>query len=111
MARQARKALQLLLKAYGKPWPELEDREAVGGFQLVMGELLRFLESRVIVAHHARFDLSFLRAAVHRAGLRAPENPVLCTVRLSRRLFPELARHDLESLCRHHGIPGAGNHT
>ena len=73
-------------------------------------ELLRFLDSRVIVAHHARFDLSFLHAAVARDGLRSPENRVLCTVRLSRRLFPELAHHDLESLCRHHGIHRTVSH-
>jgi DNA polymerase III epsilon subunit-like protein len=75
-----------------------------------VAELLAFLEDRVLVAHHARFDTSFLRVAVARSGLPAPRNPVLCTVRLSRRLFPELARHDLESLCRHHGIPRAARH-
>lgn len=73
-------------------------------------ELLDFLGDRVLVAHHARFDTSFLRIAAACAGLPRPSNPVLCTVRLSRRLFPELARHDLESLCRHHGIPRAARH-
>ncbi|MBZ0268865.1 WYL domain-containing protein, partial [bacterium] len=72
--------------------------------------LIAFLGDRVLVAHHARFDTAFLRIAALRAGLPAPVNPVLCTVRLSRRLFPELPRHDLESLCRHHGIPRAARH-
>jgi DNA polymerase III subunit alpha, Gram-positive type len=75
-----------------------------------VADLIDFLGDRVLVAHHARFDTGFLRIAALRAGLPAPGNPVLCTVRLSRRLFPELAGHDLESLCRHHGIPRAARH-
>lgn len=79
-------------------------------FRDTVAELVAFLEDRVLVAHHARFDTAFLRIAALRAGLRAPGNPALCTVRLSRRLFPELPHHDLESLCRHHGIPRAARH-
>ncbi len=81
-----------------------------GPFSRTLPSLLEFLEDRVLVAHHARFDTSFLRAATHRSGLPAPRNPVLCTVRLSRRLFPELDRHDLESLCVHHRIRRAARH-
>lgn len=73
-------------------------------------DLVRFLGERVVVAHHARFDGTFLRFAAGRAGLPPILNPLLCTVRLSRRLFPELASHNLEALCRHHGIPRRARH-
>lgn len=79
-------------------------------FADVFPALIEFLGDRVLVAHHARFDTSFLRREALLSGRVPPENPVICTVRLSRRLFPELQRHDLESLCRHHGIPRRARH-
>lgn len=79
-------------------------------FSETLPALLDFLEDRVLVAHHARFDTAFLRAAAHRSGLPAPLNRVLCSVRLSRRLFPELHHHDLGSLCVHHGIRRTSEH-
>ena len=60
------------------------------------------LEGRVFVAHNVRFDYGFLRHAFERAGLRFQVR-TLCTVKLSRRLYPEHARHNLDSLIdRHH---------
>jgi len=73
-------------------------------FGEVLPSLLAFLGDRVLVAHHARFDCSFLDAATQRAGLHRPGNAILDTVRLSRRLFPHLDRHDLGSLCITHRI-------
>ena len=46
--------------------------------------------SPVFVAHNARFDYGFLRAEFRRAG-HVFLRPVLCTVKLSRRLFPVAA--------------------
>ena len=59
--------------------------------------LLERLKGRLFVAHNARFDYSFLKREFLRLGLnfRAPS---LCTVKLSRRLFPEHHRHSLEAL-------------
>jgi len=60
------------------------------------------LEGRVFVAHNARFDYGFLRREFERAGLRFQAR-TLCTVKLSRRLYPGHARHNLDSLIdRHH---------
>jgi DNA polymerase-3 subunit epsilon len=60
------------------------------------------LAGRVFVAHNARFDYGFLRHAFERAGLHF-EARTLCTVKLSRRLYPAYARHNLDSLIdRHH---------
>jgi DNA polymerase-3 subunit epsilon len=61
------------------------------------------LEGRVFVAHNARFDYGFLRHAFERAGLRFQAR-TLCTVKLSRRLYPEHARHNLDSLIDRHNL-------
>jgi len=61
------------------------------------------LAGRLFVAHNARFDYAFVRAEFERAGI-AFEVPVVCSVMLSRKLRPHLARHDLDSLAAHHGL-------
>ncbi|MFY9315960.1 MAG: exonuclease domain-containing protein [Burkholderiales bacterium] len=66
-------------------------------------ELHERLEGRVLVAHNARFDYGFLRHEFERAGLRFQAR-TLCTVKLSRRLYPGYARHNLDSLTERHGL-------
>jgi DNA polymerase-3 subunit epsilon len=61
------------------------------------------LEGRVFVAHNARFDYGFLRHEFERAGLRFHAR-TLCTVKLSRRLYPGHARHNLDSLIDRHQL-------
>jgi DNA polymerase-3 subunit epsilon len=61
------------------------------------------LAGRVLVAHNARFDYGFLRQEFARAGLQYHAK-TLCTVKLSRRLYPEHARHNLDSLIARHGL-------
>jgi hypothetical protein len=56
------------------------------------------------VAHNARFDLSFLRAELERACDVVFRPPLLCTVRLSRVLVPELRRRNLDSVIDWFGI-------
>jgi DNA polymerase-3 subunit epsilon len=65
--------------------------------------LFKRLEGRVFVAHNARFDHGFLRREFERTGLKFHAR-TLCSVRLSRRLYPEHRRHDLDSLIERHGI-------
>jgi DNA polymerase-3 subunit epsilon len=67
------------------------------------------LAGRVFVAHNARFDYGFLRHEFERAGLRFLAK-TLCTVRLSRRLYPEHASHNLDSLIARHGIDCRARH-
>lgn len=60
------------------------------------------LAERVFVAHNARFDYGFLRREFDRAGIKFQARE-LCTVKLSRRLYPGGA-HDLDSVLERHGI-------
>jgi DNA polymerase-3 subunit epsilon len=50
------------------------------------------LKGYVLVAHNARFDYGFLKAAFRALGQRF-QSEVLCTLRLSRRMFPQYDRH------------------
>jgi DNA polymerase-3 subunit epsilon len=73
------------------------------------GELLDRLQGGLLIAHNARFDYGFLRNAFKRLdySLRCE---VLCTVKLSRRLFPEEAKHSLDALAARHGLAADARH-
>ncbi|MFN3984945.1 MAG: exonuclease domain-containing protein [Rhodocyclaceae bacterium] len=67
------------------------------------------LDGRLFVAHNARFDYGYLRAAFRRLGQDLRPR-VLCTVKLSRRLFPEQRRHSLDHLVARHELQVGERH-
>ena len=78
-------------------------------FAAVAEETLRRLAGRLFIAHNARFDYSFLKNEFKRLGVTF-RAPVLCTVKLSRTLFPEYKRHNLDSLIERHGLAADARH-
>jgi len=78
-------------------------------FEAVAEETLRRLEGRLFIAHNARFDYGFLKNEFKRLGITFRAS-VLCTVKLSRTLFPEHQRHNLDSLIERHGLKAAARH-
>ena len=53
----------------------------------VLPMFLEFAHGAVLVAHNAGFDIGFLRAAAEQCEIPWPSPPVLCTVRLARRVL------------------------
>lgn len=78
-------------------------------FAAIGHEVFRRLSGKVFVAHNARFDYGFLKNELKRCGRRF-QAPVLCTLKLSRRLFPEYKRHNLDSIIRRHGLSCRARH-
>lgn len=78
-------------------------------FAEIAGLVREKLSGAVFVAHNARFDYSFLRSEFLKAdsSFRAT---VLCTVKLSRRLFPEHARHNLDAVMERNGLTCGARH-
>src|SRR5262249_28119431 len=66
-------------------------------FSRVAEEVRERLADCVLVAHNARFDHGFLKHEFARAGAPFSARP-LCTVRLSRRLFPDADGHGLDAV-------------
>ena len=83
--------------------------ESAPPFEDVYRELIERLSGRVFVAHNARFDYGFVRAELLRLGVRFLA-PVLCTVKLSRRLQPEHPRHNLDSVMARYGLSCDARH-
>ena len=61
-------------------------------FKQVAGELLDHLEGAVLCAHNVRFDHGFLKNEFKRIGINLRQK-VLCTVKLSRKLYPQHRSH------------------
>jgi DNA polymerase-3 subunit epsilon len=78
-------------------------------FAEVAAEALGRLQHRLFIAHNARFDYGFLRSEFKRAGL-AFHAPVLCTVKLSRSLYPEHKKHNLDALIERHNLQAEARH-
>ncbi len=83
-------------------------RDAPGYFD-VRDDIRRMLEGAVFVAHNARFDYGFIKNEFRRLG-EAFTADVLCTVRLSRKLYPDAEGHGLDALISRHALHGFDRH-
>lgn len=73
----------------GKPEPE----EVFPWFQ-------EFIGNSILVAHNASFDIAFLRHEFALLGMSL-NNRSLCTLKMSRKLYPYLPNHKLETVSRY----------
>ncbi|MFM0696157.1 exonuclease domain-containing protein [Paraburkholderia sp. SIMBA_055] len=78
-------------------------------FDAIAPELFARLNGKLFVAHNASFDRGFLRGEFRRAGISFDPD-VLCTVRLSRALFPSEKRHGLDALVERHSLVPSDRH-
>lgn len=78
-------------------------------FAKVAEETLKRLQGRLFIAHNARFDYGFLQQEFKRLGITF-RGSVLCTVKLSRALYPEHKRHNLDSLIERHNLIAEARH-
>jgi len=76
----------------------------------VMPKFLKFVKDAPFVAHCATFDHGFLK---HNAQIHLDQeltNSKICTMKLSRRLIPELRSYRLSRLCEHFDIANDAAH-
>ena len=79
------------------------------GFDDIADRLYQLFDGAILVAHNARFDYSFLKNEFLLSGMSfSPKQ--LCTVKLSRALYPEQPRHRLADLIAYHGFSFTNRH-
>ena len=66
----------------------------------VWSEFYKFIVGCILVAHNASFDISFLRHEFVLLGMSL-NNQSLCTLQMSRKLYPHLANHKLKTVSRY----------
>ncbi len=78
-------------------------------FEDVADHLLALLDGAVFVAHNVRFDHGFVLNSLERMQ-RPLKIKTLCTVRLSRRLYPQHKGHGLDAIMQRHGLQTQARH-
>src|SRR5207302_595211 len=78
-------------------------------FASLARDVTQLLGGCVFVAHNARFDYGFLKHEFARLE-RSFTARVLCTVKLSRRMFPDVQGHNLDALIERHHLLGTDRH-
>ena len=78
-------------------------------FEEVAPMIFNLLKDRIFVAHNVSFDYSFVHYMLGKAGFQWTA-PKLCTIKLSKKVFPGLERYGLGSLTRDLGIRIEGRH-
>ena len=78
-----------------------EDVEDAPEFPDVMDEFASDFAGALMLAHNASFDMSVWRASADLYGFAYPSFDYLCTVQMTRRVWPELPSHKLNALGSH----------
>lgn len=78
-------------------------------FAEVADALLAYLEGAVLAAHNVRFDYGFLKNEFKRLGITLRQK-VICTVKLSRKLYPQHRSHGLDALISRHQLTCDARH-
>ena len=79
----------------------LEDQPQFGD---IVGDVVKVLRGRTLVAHNVAFDYAFLAAEAELAEATLPVDTVMCTVELARRLDLGTDNLRLETLAAHWGV-------
>ena len=73
-------------------------------------EFVAFLNNDVVVAHHASFDISFLRTACKKENIPLPRSRIIDTLEIARKRITNVPDYKLATLARTLGIPVTTTH-
>ncbi|MBT6069072.1 3'-5' exonuclease [Candidatus Peregrinibacteria bacterium] len=80
-------------------------------FEDIIGEFLEFMGGdSVLVAHNLEFDRGFINEELKRIGHMPLPNQGLCTLKLSRKVFPDFRKYGLGHLSKTLGIELSNAH-
>lgn len=83
--------------------------EGAPPFHEVAKTIWEMTENRIFVAHNVGFDYNIIKNEYKELGARF-QRQKLCTVRLSRKVFPGKPSYSLGNLCENLGIPLQNRH-
>jgi DNA polymerase-3 subunit epsilon len=86
-----------------------EDLENAPEFNDIKDKIRELSNDAIFVAHNSAFDYGFLKNEFKRCG-EGFYMKQLCTVKLSRLLYPKAQRHDLSSIIARHNLTCLSRH-
>jgi DNA polymerase-3 subunit epsilon len=88
-------------------WDMVRDKPT---FDRVVPDVMRVLEGNVFVAHNMMFDWRFVTSEISRSTGRKLQGRRLCTVKIARKVLPQLSRRSLDHVARYYGVEIHGRH-
>ena len=79
-------------------------------FEDIADKILSFISDDIIGGHNFSFDKSFLKRELLYAGKDVLFNKDVCTLKLARKMLPNLKSRSLSSLCRHFRLHNENSH-
>jgi DNA polymerase-3 subunit epsilon len=79
-------------------------------FRDIVPDVANAIRGHVFVAHNVGFDWRFVTSEIARATGERLDGRRLCTVRLAKRLLPQLHRRSLDYLARHYNVEITARH-
>ncbi len=85
----------------------LEDEQSI---DVVLPKFLSFIGDSAVIGHNVNFDINFIYDSSIEFSERPFQNDFLDTMRLSRRLFPQLENHKLKTLVKSFDVSNSVAH-
>ncbi|PKQ63879.1 hypothetical protein BZG02_07630 [Labilibaculum filiforme] len=82
-----------------------EDVANQPSFNYIWEEVEDYLHGEMVIAHNASFDVSVLRACLETYNIPFPEFDYMCTVQISRNIWPSMPNHKLNTMAHLFDIP------
>jgi DNA polymerase-3 subunit epsilon len=79
-------------------------------FDRIAPDVMRVLEGNVFVAHNEAFDWRFVSTELSRSTGRQLRGRRLCTVKIARKVLPQLTRRSLDYVARYYGVEIRNRH-
>ena len=88
-----------------------QDVQFAPTFEEIWPNMLLFIGDDLLIAHNAPFDIGILRAMLSYYDLPIPSLRYTCTVRISRKVWPQFPSHKLTDLSRRFGFDYQAHHA
>jgi DNA polymerase III epsilon subunit family exonuclease len=91
---------------YASKVHKITDKDVQGEptFAEVGRKFLDFIAGSILVAHNAKFDLSFLQESLNRYGLPLWDGKTMDSIQIIRIAYPNLPSYSLQNLRHHFGL-------
>ena len=76
----------------------------------VLPLFLKFIGNNILIGHNVNFDINFIYDSLCSCGISPISNDFIDTLRIARRVLPELSHHRLTDLAIYYNIDSNGNH-
>ncbi len=101
LVRPSKRPPPFIVHLTGIDWAMLRDQPSIAE---VWPEFREFVRDAVLVAHNASFDLGYLNLASRQLTGAPLTDTHVCTLKLARRLVPEVRKRGLDTLAEFFGI-------